>query len=140
MASEVLKLTVLTPERRLLLGLNVESVALTGYEGEISILPGHAPMLGNLETGGFSYRSVEGVSTQGVITTGFFEVSKNEVVVLAENLELKGEIDIDRARKAQKRAEDTLKEANIGETDFKKYQLKLFRSLIRQQVAGRTDG
>jgi F-type H+-transporting ATPase subunit epsilon len=132
-----LKLTILSPERRLLEKAPVEEVTLPGSEGQIQVLPGHAAMIGTLLTGAFRYINEGGQVSSGVITTGFFEVKNDEVKVMAENLELQGEIDLERAKKAQKAAEDVLREAELDEHKFRKYELKLQRSLIRQQVAGR---
>jgi len=129
-----LKLTILSPERRLLEGASVQEVTLFGTEGQIQILEGHAPMIGTLETGPFFYRTQDGVQHAGVISTGFFEVVDDKVVVTAETLELQGEIDVERAKRAQKLAEDALKDANLDEHQFRKYQLKLQRSFIRQQI------
>lgn len=133
----MLKLTVLAPERRLLEGVTVQEITLRGSEGEIQILPGHAPMVGTLETGVFNYKTGSGETCAGMISSGFFEVRDDRVTVIAETLELPGEIDVDRARKAQKLAEETLRQANLDEGEFKKYQLKLERALIRQQFAER---
>ena len=70
--SSGLKLSILSPERRLLEGVLVEEVTLPGSEGEIQILEGHAAMLGTLETGLFNYRSSGRDPVQGVISCGFF--------------------------------------------------------------------
>jgi F-type H+-transporting ATPase subunit epsilon len=131
-----LMLTILSPERRLLERAQVEELTLTGSEGEIQILPGHAPMIGTLETGPFRYRETSGGETVGVITSGFFEVKNDEVSLMAETLELRGEIDVNRARKAQVEAEQMLRDADLDEHSFKKYQLKLERAIIRQNIAG----
>lgn len=133
--SNGLKLSILAPERRLLEGAPVEEVTVTGSEGQVQILPGHAPIVGTLEAGMFAYRS-EGAEHMGVITSGFFEAHDDEITILAETLELKGEIDVERAKRAQREAEQTLKDADLDEHQFKKYQLKLQRALIRQQFAG----
>ncbi len=131
----MLKLTILSPERRLLEGAPVEEVTIFGSEGQVQILPGHAPMVGLLETGMFKYRSTGGSESAGVISSGFFEVKDDAVNVLAETLELRGEIDVDRAKRAQRDSESTLKEAELDEHSFRKYQLKLERAIIRQQAA-----
>lgn len=136
--STELKLSILSPERRLLEGSSVEEVVLPTTEGQIQILPGHAPMLGKLETGVFSYREANGHQSLGIVTTGFFEVSREEVTVMAETLELQGEIDVERAKRAQKLAEDALRDADLDSHQFSKYQLKLQRSIIRQSLAGRS--
>jgi F-type H+-transporting ATPase subunit epsilon len=132
-----MKLTILSPERRLLEGQAVDEVTLVGSEGQFQILDGHAPMVGTLETGEFGYRGTDGKNTVGFIASGFFEVKNDEVVVTAEALELKSEIDVERARKAQLEAERVLKEADLDPNSFNQYQLKLQRALIRQQVASK---
>ncbi|MFL5812664.1 MAG: ATP synthase F1 subunit epsilon [Bdellovibrionia bacterium] len=133
----MLKLSILSPERRLVEGASVSEVTLKGSEGDIQILPGHAPMVGTLDIGAFVYRSTDGSATVGVIAGGFFEVRDDQLTVLAETVELKNEIDLEGARKAQKEAEDALKEANIDEHNFKLYQFRLEKALIQQQVASK---
>jgi F-type H+-transporting ATPase subunit epsilon len=132
-----LQLTILSPERRLLENVVADELTLTGSEGQIQVLPGHAPMISTLETGTFKVRHGDGTETGGVISSGFFEVRDDKVTLLAETLELRGEIDVSRARKAQQEAEDMLKQAELDENSFKKYQLKLERALIRQQYASK---
>lgn len=133
--STSLKLSVLSPERRLVENVVVEEVTLPGTEGQIQVLPGHAPMIGSLETGAFSFKLAGGQETKGVISTGFFQVKDDQLTIMAETLELRTEIDLSRAKRAQEIAEQVLREADLDEHRFKKYQLKLQRALIRQQVA-----
>lgn len=135
--ADTLKLSILSPERRLVQSFAVESVTLTTSEGQIQILPGHAAMIGALETGTFHYEAPGKGQTLGVISTGFFEVRNDEVTVMAETLELQTEIDMTRARSAQSKAESALQSPELDEHQFRKYQLKLQRSLIRQQVASK---
>jgi F-type H+-transporting ATPase subunit epsilon len=137
--SDVLKLNILSPERRLVEGASVEELTIPTSEGQIEILPGHAAMVGTIDNGVFRYRSASlgGPEVFGIFSSGFFEVRDNEVTVMAETIELKGEIDIDRAKTAQKLAEKALQDAELDDHKFKKYQLKLERSLIRQQLAGK---
>lgn len=135
--SDALRLTILTPERKLLDATNIKELTLQSSEGEIQVLPGHAAMLGTLVTGRIKYHLSNGEVREGVVSSGFFEISGDLVSVVAETLELRGEIDLDRARKAQLKSEAILKEAAIDDGQFHKYQLKLQRALIRQQVEGK---
>lgn len=130
----MLKLNVFTPERKVLEGREVTEVTLPGSEGQIQILPGHAPFVGTFESGPFSYCVEREGQAVGVISTGFFSVAGDVVTLTVETLEMSGEIDVERARAAQARAEKTLQQADLEEHQFKKYQLKLQRALIRQQV------
>lgn len=141
--AETLKLSIYSPERKLIEKREIESVTLPTSEGQVQVLPGHVQLAGLLETGPFSYvekgNSEKNESVRGILTTGFYEVLDGEVIVLAETLELASEIDLQRAKLAQKKAEDGLKEAALEEGHFMKYQLKLQRALIRQQEAGQKD-
>jgi F-type H+-transporting ATPase subunit epsilon len=136
-ASVQLKLSILSPERKLLEGELVEEVTLPGSEGQIQILDGHAPMVGTLETGMFHYKTGDGTTHSGMASEGFFEVKNNSVIVMAEHLELKGEVNLEHAKQAQVEAEAALMDANLDPSHFKDYQNKLQRSLIRQQLASR---
>src|ERR1035437_85307 len=130
----VFSLSILAPERRLLQNEAVESLIITTVEGEIEVLPGHADMISTLDTGRFVYRSPKGDKIVGVISTGFLNIENGSVKVIAETIELAGEIDKNRAKQAQANAEKRLGEAALDEHNFKKYQLKLQRAIIRQSV------
>lgn len=132
--SDTLKLTVLSPERRLLEGAAVRVATIPGAEGQIQILPGHAPMVGSLDMGVFSFETAQGTK-RGIISTGFFKVLDDHLTVMAETLELEGEVDLDRAKRAQVKAEEALKDPALDEHQFKKFQLKMQRALIRQQLS-----
>lgn len=133
---QTFSLSILAPERRLLLDEQVIAVILTSSEGEIDILPGHADMVSKLETGRFLYTLSNGKSFTGVISSGFVNVEKGAVKVLAETIELADEIDVSRARLAQETAEKMLIDASLDERSFKKYQFKLQRAIVRQNIGG----
>ena len=131
---ETFNLSILAPERRLIEGERVVSATLTTTEGEIQILPGHANMVAQLEPGRFSYTPRGEKPVNGVISSGFVNVENGSVKVVAETIELASEIDLNRAKTAQANAEKQLSAAALDEQSFKKYQLKLQRSIIRQTV------
>ncbi len=135
---EQITLTLLSAERQVVASVSASSITLTGSEGQIQVLPGHAHMIGTLETGSFQFTPVNGTPVVGVISTGFFEVTDDHIKVLAETVELASEIDLERAKRAQQRAEAALQKAEMDDHQFKKYQLKLQRALIRQQIASQT--
>ncbi len=132
-----LRISLMSPERKLLDKAEIRSVSLSGSEGQVQVLPQHAAMVGTLETGPFIIEYADGKSEHGVITTGFFEVRSNHVTLLAETVELAVEIDVGRARAAQAKAEEQLREAALTGSAFNKYQLKLQRALIRQEIAAK---
>lgn len=132
--SDSFKLSVFSPVRKLIEGESVRSLVLFSVEGEIEILPGHADMVSSLDTGSFLVTPVSGEPVQGVISSGFVRVENGEVKVLAETIELAQEIDLSRAAKAQALAEKMLSDASLDSAQFRKYQLKLQRAIIRQRM------
>ena len=75
-------------------------------EGELGILPGHAPLLGQLAEGGVvTIRGAEGEDLVVAAHGGFVSVTERGVSILAETAEISTEIDVERAREALRRAE-----------------------------------
>ena len=75
-------------------------------EGEIGVLPGHAPLLGELAPGGVvTIRSTQGEDVVAAAHGGFLSVTPQGVSILAETAEISSEIDVERAREALRRAE-----------------------------------
>ncbi len=130
--AEQLQLEVVTPERRVL-SEQVNSVTVPGRSGEMGILPGHAPLISELQTGVLSYNE-DGTVFQLHVSGGFVEVTDDRVSVLAEIAERPEEIDAARARQARERTEKQLSAWSGTEEDFEKARAKLERSMVRLQL------
>ena len=135
-----LSLEVVTPHRTVLIE-DVDSVTLPGIEGELGILPEHIPLLTTLDTGIMSYTS-SGNKQVIAVHWGYTQVEGNSVRVLAELAETAEEIDLQRAKEAEKKAKNMLVSGISSTTDLedeqsrqKKYEGKLKRSIVRQTVA-----
>jgi F-type H+-transporting ATPase subunit epsilon len=101
-----LQLDIVTPEK-LAYSDEVDAVNLPGSEGELGILPHHAPLLGQLAEGGVvTIRTESGDDMVVAAHGGFLSVTEHGVSILAETAEISSEIDVDRARDALRRAED----------------------------------
>ena len=75
-------------------------------EGELGVLPGHAPLLGELAPGGVvRIRPESGEELIVAAHGGFLSVTEKGVSILAETAEIASEIDVERAREALRRAE-----------------------------------
>jgi F-type H+-transporting ATPase subunit epsilon len=76
-------------------------------EGELGVLPGHAPLLGELAPGGVvTIRTDSGDDLVVAAHGGFLSVTERGVSILAETAELSTDIDVERARAALRRAEE----------------------------------
>jgi F-type H+-transporting ATPase subunit epsilon len=127
-----LKLEIVTAERQTFSG-EVNAVIAPGSEGQLGILPHHAPLMTMLQPGELIVRN-DGQDIYFAVTGGFLEVRPDKVIVLADTCERCEEIDITRAEEARKRAEERLK-SQTPETDHARAEAALRRSLIRLKVA-----
>ena len=131
--AQQLQLEVVTPERRVLAEA-VDMVTVPGLGGELGILPGHTPLISQLQTGVLSYAN-GGKTSQLHVSGGFLEVRDDHVSVLAEIAERPEEIDAQRARLAREQIEKQLSAWNGSEEDFEIAREKLERSAVRLQLA-----
>ena len=137
--SEKLHLELVTPHR-VLLEEQVDSVTLPGTEGELGILPQHVPLLTTLDTGILSY-SFNGKKNTVAVHWGYAQVEGDRVRVLAELAEISSEIDLPRAKEAERKAKENLSSIihsddwSAEENRQRKYESKLKRSIVRQAVA-----
>jgi F-type H+-transporting ATPase subunit epsilon len=139
MLPEAIQLVVVTPERQLLRETVVE-VDVPGKEGQLGILPGHAPLMTELGIGALSYKL--SASSQPVVIAviqGFAEVLPDRVTVLAETAERAEEIDLARAEAAKARAEQRLASGDSN-IDWDRAVVALQKSLIRIQVVKKHHG
>ena len=139
MLPEAIQLVVVTPERQLLRESVVE-VDVPGKEGQLGILPGHAPLMTEIGIGALSYRaSASSHPVTLAVIQGFAEVLPDRVTVLAETAERAEEIDLARAEAAKARAEKRLA-SNDTNIDWDRAVAALQKSLIRIQVARKRQG
>ncbi len=116
---------------------DVDIVIVPGSDGEMGILPGHAPLMATLGYGILRIR-VKGEEQAFTIAGGVVEVRPDIVTVLAEVGEDVEEIDIQRAEAAKARAEELLKRAPPPDTDeYLSIQAALRRSKIRLDAVRR---
>jgi F-type H+-transporting ATPase subunit epsilon len=104
-----------------------------GTEGQLGILPHHAPLMTMLRPGDLLVRK-DNEEQFLAISGGFLEVRPDKVVILADTCERAEEIDVARAQAAERRAEQILK-TKPSEVDATAAEAALRRSLTRLKVA-----
>src|SRR6187402_835789 len=108
-------LEIVTPER-MAYSDTVDSVQLPGVEGELGVLPGHAPLVSMLGVGELRIRK-GGAEESFAIVGGFLQVRPDKVVVMAETADLASEIDLEAAEQARRDAERQLSEGYVDGAD-----------------------
>ena len=126
-------LEIVTPDRALYVG-EVSSVVAPGAMGSFGVLANHAPMIAALGLGELKLREPSGHERLMVLQGGFFEVSKNKAVVLADGGEWQQEIDLPRAEKAFARAQERVMGSLPG-IDKDRARIAYEKSKMRVKVA-----
>src|SRR5262249_40592259 len=130
-----LKLDIVTAERRVLTEEGLDIVVAPGSEGQLGILPQHAPLMTMLEPG--ELRARRGTEELVLaISGGFLEVRDDGAPARADTAEQAEEIDVERAEAARRRAEEELRTRPVG-ADVVRVQAELRRALLRIRVAER---
>ena len=131
--ADKLLLTILTPEKAFFTDKEADFVSFPAFDGEMGVLPGHASFVVQLKEGVLKYRDDHKKDIFSVLS-GFAEVHKNRVLILAEEAEFAKEIDEERARQAYQKAKDAL--AMRGkDMDLDAAQAALRRAIVRMKIA-----
>lgn len=111
-----LRVGVVSPEREIWSG-EADMVIAKTVDGEIGIMPEHAPVLGVLVEGGvLRVKRGDEADLVAAVHGGFISIADNHVSVLAEAAELGSEVDVAAARDALQRAQASI-EANQDDAD-----------------------
>jgi F-type H+-transporting ATPase subunit epsilon len=111
---------VVTPEK-IVYTNEVEMVVAPTIDGEIGVLPLHAPLVGALKGGEVRVKNGDAVEWFAV-SGGYVQVHEDKVIILADDAEVASQIDVERARQAKQMAEQRL--AEIGGTGEETDQLE----------------
>ena len=127
-----IRLDIVTAER-VVFSDEVDVVVAPGVEGQLGILPHHAPLMTILEAGELLARK-SGEEFSLVISGGFLEVRPDRIIILADAAERATEIDIARAEAAKQRAQERLR-THPPAVDAAQAEAALRRALARIKVA-----
>ena len=129
-----MRLEIVTAER-LIYSEEVDILVAPGEDGELAILPSHAPLLTGLRPG--EIRVVMGGEDSYIaVSGGFLEVMANKVTILADTAEQADEIDEQRAEEALRRAEEQIA-TRPADMNLEQALASIRRSRARLNVAVR---
>ncbi|HBD05560.1 TPA: ATP synthase F1 subunit epsilon [Candidatus Uhrbacteria bacterium] len=130
-----LSLQIVTPER-IVYEDEVDQVSVTTETGEITVLPGHIPLVSALRAGEIRTKD-NGKETLLAVSTGFIEVRHgNKIVILADSAERAEELDIKAIEEARANAKRMLLEKReLDDVGFAAAAAAMERELARHRVA-----
>ena len=128
-----LKLDIVTAESQVF-SEDVNMILAEGIEGQMAILPKHAPLITMLNPGELLIRNKDNDEIYMAVSGGFMEVRPDKIIILADACERSDDIDAERAEAAKCRAQERLKSA-IPDLDQARAEAALRRSIARLTVA-----
>ena len=129
-----MRVEIITAEREVYSD-DVDVLTAPGAEGELGILPNHAPLMTALQPGEIMLRK-DGEETYLAVTGGFMEVIANRVMILADACERDDEIDEQRAQVAVQRAQERLANRTT-DLDLERAVAAVRRAEVRVRIARR---
>ncbi len=131
----MVRLEIVTPEAKTFSD-NVDSVVIPGIEGELGVLPMHAPLMTLLEPGELRVMK-NGEETRLAIGEGFVEVTQEKIAVLTDMAVKESDIDESAAEAAIKRAEEAMRSERMSDEEQATTKAALMRSLALVKVKRR---
>ncbi len=132
----LLTLKIVSPERLVFEEGDFESVTLPTPNGEITVLPGHIPLISKIAPGEITARRKD-KSISLVTTDGFMKVTKDGILTVLSDYAIRSEdVEIAKVEEARKKAEAAMKEKK-SERDFVIAEAELRRTLLELKVAQR---
>ncbi|PTB84618.1 F0F1 ATP synthase subunit epsilon [Pseudidiomarina aestuarii] len=132
MAAKTVQLDVVSAEERLFSGA-VETVQVTGSEGELGIYPGHAPLLTTIKPGMVRIVKEGGEEQIIYVAGGVLEVQPHNVSVLADSAVRGDELDEQKALEAKKHAEEAIADSS-SDLSYAEAAAELARALAQLQI------
>jgi len=106
MSDDLLQVELVAADRLVWSGEAKMVIART-TEGDVGILPHHAPMLSLLVDGVVDVQTGDGETWVAAVDAGFLSVANNHISILSEHAEMSHEIDLEKARADLERAQSS---------------------------------
>jgi F-type H+-transporting ATPase subunit epsilon len=131
----MVRLEIVTPEAKTFSD-NVDSVVIPGVEGELGVLPMHAPMMTLLEPGELRVMK-NGEETRLAVGEGFVEITQEKIAVLTDMAVKESDIDEAAADEAIRRDEEAMRGERMSDEEQATTKAALMRSLALIKVKRR---
>lgn len=136
----VLTVSIVTPDGNVYENEQAKLLIVKTQLGELGIMANHVPVIASLAVDEARVQSVSGEKEDEVaVNGGFVEFSNNVATIVADSAEKQGDIDVDRAQNAKKRAEARIEKANESHDndELARAEVALRRAINRINVAGK---
>jgi F-type H+-transporting ATPase subunit epsilon len=130
-----INLEIITPSKQAFKG-QVKNITVPGTAGSFQVLFNHAPLLSSFEIGKVKLVDLEDKEIEYATSGGTVEVMDNKILILADSMESKDEIDVERAKNSYNRAKERMASKNRSEIDSSRAEAALSRAVNRLKFTG----
>jgi len=129
------KLTLVTPEKKLVMDQEVDEITVPAFRGALNIRPGHTPLITTLETGILRWKlKGQHKMFKAVVSWGYCEVHPQGIDLLADIVEMPEEINMDERKKAAIEAEKQLASVSLDDETFALQRREIARARVGQEL------
>jgi F-type H+-transporting ATPase subunit epsilon len=139
MQDKNLQLEVTTPTRTFFKQL-IKQFRFRAVDGEMTILPNHAPIMTIADIGIMHITDLEGKVLDATLFGGTVLVENNKILVVTEDALWPEEVDVERAELSRKKAQEILSSSKRGRQEFVTAEHRLRRALARIDLANTYEG
>lgn len=134
---ESLKLSLVTPLKKVFEDVEVSEIRFPAEKGELTVYPDHSPLVTTLDAGVLSYKPVGGSEfKRAVLSWGYCEVIDGKVMLLAETAQSAEQIDVEKAKAKKDEAEKALSSNSLAPEEILEMQSQLKLALAQLEVKG----
>lgn len=128
------KMTLVTPEKKIIVDQEIDEVTVPGYAGELNILPGHAPLITTLGTGVLRYKLKGQEEVKMAISWGYCQVNPLGVNILADYAEAPTELRMEELKKALAENEKKLGEQTLTDEEWAQAQREVEKARTGMEI------
>lgn len=130
-----MRLTALTPEKKLVFDELVDEVTVPAMKGELNILPGHSPLITTLDTGLLKWKAKDSnTESVALISWGYCQITADGVNVLAETADFASDISKDEYKRFLSETEPKLLNETLDDEHWDSIQREVARLRIGIEV------
>ena len=124
MSDDLLHVELVAADRLVWSGEATQVIART-TEGDVGVLPNHAPMLSLMVDGVVDVTTDDGETWVAAVDAGFLSVAHNRVSILSERAEMSHEIDLEQARSDLERAKQSGENEDDAQAEVRRLEARI---------------
>ncbi len=118
-----LNCSIVTPEKKVFDG-KINYISAPGKIGEFGVLPGHENFITTLDIGIINIENENNETEQLLVVGGYFEVSEDKVIVIADEVYYKDDVDVEKVTKKLEEYKAQLSSLGFNDADYPKVKHK----------------